>query len=96
MWVSLVAQVVKNLPAMQDLQFQSLGREDPLEEEMATNFSILAWEIPWREEPGCYCSRGHKESDTTEVTEHEHACIHMYVCVCIYILLNIIPCAIRG
>ena len=44
--------VAENLPAMQEMQVQSLGREDPLEEEMATHSSILAWEIPWTEEPG--------------------------------------------
>ena len=44
--------MVKNLPAMQESQFPSLGREDPLEKEMATNSSIPAWEIPWTEEPG--------------------------------------------
>ena len=47
-----MAQMVKNLPAMQETQVQSLGREDPLEEGMATHSSILAWEIPWTEEPG--------------------------------------------
>ena len=50
-WASLVAQPVKNLPAMQETQVRSLGREDPLEKEMATHFSILAWRIPWTEEP---------------------------------------------
>ena len=49
---SLVAQMVKNLPAMLETQVQSLGQEDPLEEEMATHSSILAWRIPWTEEPG--------------------------------------------
>ena len=49
---SPVAQQVENLPAMQEMQVQSLGREDPLEEEMAMHSSILAWEIPWTEEPG--------------------------------------------
>ena len=49
---ALVAQMVKNLPAMQETQVQSLGQENPLEEEMATHFRILAWEIPWTEEPG--------------------------------------------
>ena len=44
--------VVKNLPAMQETRVQSLGREDPLEKEMATYSSILAWEIPWIEAPG--------------------------------------------
>ena len=47
-----VTQTVKNLPAMQETQVQSLGWEDPLEEGMATHFSILAWRIPWAEEPG--------------------------------------------
>ena len=48
---SLVVQAVKNLPAMQETQVQSLGGEDPLEKEMATHSSNLAWEIPWTEEP---------------------------------------------
>ena len=47
-----MAQWVKNLPAMQETWIQFLGQEDPLEEEMATHFSILAWKIPWAEEPG--------------------------------------------
>ena len=49
---SLVAQTVKCLPAMQETQVQSLGRENPLEKEMAMHSSILAWKIPWTEEPG--------------------------------------------
>ena len=49
---SLVAQTVKNLPAMQETRVQSLGQEDPLEKGMATYSSILAWTIPWTEEPG--------------------------------------------
>ena len=49
---SLVVQIVKNLPAMQDTQIQSLGQEDPLEKEMATHFSILVWIFPRTEEPG--------------------------------------------
>ena len=49
---SLVAQMVKNLAAMQEIQVQSLGWQDPLEKEMATHSSILAWRIPWTEEPG--------------------------------------------
>ena len=58
MWVFLVAQMVKNLPAMQETQVQSLGREDPLEKRMATHFNILAWKISWTEEPGGLKSRG--------------------------------------
>ena len=49
---SLVAQMVKNLPAMQETQVQSLGQEDLLEKGMATQSSMLAWRIPWTEEPG--------------------------------------------
>ena len=49
---SLVAQMVKDLPAMKETQVQSLGQEDPLEEGMASHSSILAWEIPWTEKPG--------------------------------------------
>ena len=49
---SLVAQMVKKLPAKQENQLQSLGQEDPLEKRMAIHASILAWRIPWKEEPG--------------------------------------------
>ena len=48
----LVAQTVNNVPAMWETRVQSLGREDPLEKEMATHSSTLAWKIPWTEEPG--------------------------------------------
>ena len=48
---SLVAQRIKRLPTMQETQVRSLGREDPLEKEMATHSSTLAWKIPWTEEP---------------------------------------------
>ena len=51
-WASLVAQTVKNPPAMQEIWVRSLGWGDPLEEGMVTHSSILAWRIPWREEPG--------------------------------------------
>ena len=57
---SLVAQLVKNLPAMQETQVQFPGWEDPLEKEMATLSSILAWRIPWTEEPGGLQSMGLK------------------------------------
>ena len=56
--LSLVPQRLKCLPAMRETRFQSLGREDPLEEEMATHSSILAWRIPWTEEPGGLQSTG--------------------------------------
>ena len=48
----LVAQMVKRLPTMRETRVQSLGREDPLEKEMETHSSTLAWKIPWTEEPG--------------------------------------------
>ena len=63
---SLVAQTVKNLPAMQETWVQSLGQEDPLEKGMASHSSILAWRIWWTEEPGGVQSWGRKESDTSE------------------------------
>ena len=58
LWTSLVAQLVKNLPAMPETWVRSLGWEDPLEEGMATHSSILAWRIPWTEEPGGLQSMG--------------------------------------
>ena len=57
-WASLVAQRIKRLPAMQETWVWSLGREDPLEKEMATHSSIVAWRIPWTEEPGGLQSMG--------------------------------------
>ena len=58
--------MVKNLPAVQKTWVQSLGQEDPLEKEMAAHSSVLAWEIPWTEEPGGLQSMGvTKESDMT-------------------------------
>ena len=54
----LVAQMVKNLPALRETQGQSLGQENPLEKEMATHSSIRAWKIPWTEEPDGLQSMG--------------------------------------
>ena len=62
---SLVAQLVKNLPAMQETWVRSLGQEDPLEKEMMTHSSILAWRISWTEEPAGLQSMESQESDTT-------------------------------
>ena len=62
---SLIARLVKNLPAMQETQVQFLGRKDPLEKEMATHSSILAWRMPWTEEPGRLQSMGSQKSDMT-------------------------------
>ena len=61
---SLVTQMVKNLPAMQETWVQSLGQKDLLEKEMATHSSILAWEIPWTEEPDRLQSMGSQKSQT--------------------------------
>ena len=61
-----MAQMVKNLPAMWETRVQPLGREDPLEKEMATYSGTLAWKIPWTEEPDGRQSMGRKESDTIE------------------------------
>ena len=57
--------MAKNLPAEQETWVQSLSQEDPLEEEMATHSRIVAWKIPWTEEPGGLQSVGLQESDTT-------------------------------
>ena len=62
---SLGAQSVKNLPAMQETQVPPLGWEDPLEEGMATHSSVLAWRIPWTEEPGGLQSVGSHELAAT-------------------------------
>ena len=65
-WASLVTQLVKNPPAMQETQLRSLGQEDPLEKGWATHSSIVAsWRIPWTEEPGGLQSTGSQESDVT-------------------------------
>ena len=65
-WASLVTQIEKNSPEMWETWGQSLDWEDPLEEGMATHSDILAWRIPWTEEPGGLQPRGPQESDTTE------------------------------
>ena len=57
-WTCLVAQMVKNPPAVQKTHIRSLGQEDALEKEMATHSSILAWKTPWTEEPGRLQSMG--------------------------------------
>ena len=72
---SLVAQMVKNLPVMQETWVWSLGWEDPLEEGMAIHSSILAWRIPWTEEPGGLQSMGSQRVGHDWVTKHSTACI---------------------
>ena len=65
LWASLIAQSIKNLPAVQETGVLFLGREDPLEEGMAIHSSIFAWKIPQTEEPGGLHSMGSQESDMT-------------------------------
>ena len=78
MRASLVAQMVKNLPAMLKTQVQSLGQEDPLEKAMATHSSIFAWKIPWTEEPDGLQFMVSQESDMTQrLSHHHHFQIHM-------------------
>ena len=67
----MVAQMVKNLPAMQDTQVRSWGQEGPLDKRMATDSSILAWEIPWTEEPGGLQSMGGKRIGHNLVIEQQ-------------------------
>ena len=70
-----MALVVKNLPANageEETRVQSMGQEVPLEETMTTHSSILAWRIPLTEEPGGLPSTGSRQSDTTELLNHEH------------------------
>ena len=73
-WVSLMAQMVKRLPAMPETWVQSLGREDPLEKEMATHSSTLAWKIPWMEEPGRLPSTG------SQRVGHDWVTLLTYIC----------------
>ena len=68
-----MAQIVKSLPAMQETWVQSLGWEDPLEKKMATHSSILAWEIPWMEEPGWLQSMGSQRVGHDRATQHSTA-----------------------
>ena len=68
---SLVAQTVKHPTAVQETWVQSLGREDPLEKDMATHSSLLTWKISWTKEiDGLYSPWGHKELDMTEQLTH--------------------------
>ena len=68
----LVAQMVKTLPAMQETRVQSLGQEGLLEKEMATHSSILAWKIPWMEEPGRLQSMGSQRVGHNLVTQQQN------------------------
>ena len=77
-WASLVAQTVKNRPAMQETRVWSLGQEDSLEEEMETHCTILAWEILWTEEPGGLQSSGSERAVHNLALAARHACTHVY------------------
>ena len=84
--VSLIAQMVKSLPAMQETHFWSPGWEDPLEKEMATHLGIFAWKIPWTEEPpGWRSPWGCKELDVTErltlYAHHHHVQFNFFNCL---------------
>ena len=81
---SLVAQILKSLPTTQKMRVQSLSQEDPLEKEMSTHSSVLAWRIPWTEVS--YSLWGHKESDTHKwLTQGNPVCIYVYVFVYLYL-----------
>ena len=75
-WAFLVAETVKNLPAMQETWVLSLGWEDPLEEGMATYSSTLAWRIPWTEEPGGLQSMELQKSWIWQSDTHTHTHTH--------------------
>ena len=83
-----MAQRLKRLPAMWETWVQSLGLEDPLEKEMATHSSFLAWRIPWTEELGGLQSTGLKESDMTERPSTHSYRGH-------YRVLSRVPCVIQ-
>ena len=76
-WASLVAQRLKHLPPMKETWVQSLGREDPLEKEMVTHSSILAWRIPWTEKPGRLQSMGSQRVVTFVNTVKSHHFIQL-------------------
>ena len=78
-WASLVCQTVKNLPAVQQTEVRSLGQEDPLKKGMASHSSILAWRIPWTEEPGRLQSTG-LQSETQWSIFHTHRQRVCYLC----------------
>ena len=80
-WASLMAQLVKNPPAMWETWVPSLGWEDPLEKGKATHSSILAWRIP-------YSPWGHKQSDTTERLSLSLSCLSLSLSLCLLFLLH--------
>ena len=99
---SLVAQMVKNPPAMQETQVQYLGQEDPLEKGMATHSSILAWRIPWSLGPGGLQSMesqrvGHNWATNTYSCVRVCMCVVMgSLCICVYMCLCIPANTVHG
>ena len=77
---------VKNPPAVQETQVQSLGIKDPLEKEMATHSSILAWEMPWTEEPGGLQSMGSQRVGHDLVTEHNNLGYIIFLNITLYFI----------
>ena len=71
-----MVQAIKNLSELQETQVHSQGREDPMEEEMATHSSILAWRIPWTEEPGGLQSVGSKMSSSSRDFIFNYLCFY--------------------
>ena len=92
---SLVAQMVKCLPAMPETLVQSLGWEDPMEKEMATDSSIFVWKIPWTEEPGRLQSMGSQRAGhdwATSLSLSACHCVNMCVCVCVRVCVSVCVC----
>ena len=84
MWTSLVAQRLKHLPAMHETWVRSLGWEDPLEKEMATHSSILAWRIPWMEEPGGLQSTGSQRVEHDWATSLSFSLVAKWETICLH------------
>ena len=83
---SLVAQMVKRLPAMRETQVRSLGWEEPLEKGMTTHCSILTWRIPWTEKPGGLQLMGSQRDRHDRVTEHSTVMSSRNLCAFLFIL----------
>jgi len=82
---SLVAQMVKNPPTMQETRVRSLDQEESLEKGLATHSSVLAWKILWTEEPGGLQSMGSQKLDKTE--QLTLSLLHIHTCICTYVYI---------
>ena len=78
MRASLVAETVKNLPAVQETQVLSMGQEDPLKNRMATHSVILAWRVPWTKEPSRLPFMGYKQQDMTKQLTYTRVHTHIH------------------